>query len=340
VKKILLLLLLANTAHAQAVSDIEVPVVVIGDSDQSIGQTDEALDLANIVQSAAKGVTTVQEAPAIVTVITADEIKDRQFQGIEDLVDTVPGWYRSSVYYSNFPTPLVRGQVQAVQYLHDGLSMFDPQANVPSINRVLPLELVKRVEMITGPGGVLWGSNSLLGILNVITKDAEDVDGIEVGGGLGDGKGDRNMARAYVMAGHVEGKLKLFGHASIETYQGAGFDMPILFFHDALPQPNSANTYGPLTETNQAQSLIIDLNAKITYDKLQLRVSYPTGKMYKPLGLSGNTRSSSTARGSPATRLASPHTSTRSSSCAGSILFKYCRRRSCCRVACRSTPTF
>jgi outer membrane receptor protein involved in Fe transport len=288
VKKILLLLLLANTAHAQAVSDIEVPVVVIGDSDQSIGQTDEALDLANIVQSAAKGVTTVQEAPAIVTVITADEIKDRQFQGIEDLVDTVPGWYRSSVYYSNFPTPLVRGQVQAVQYLHDGLSMFDPQANVPSINRVLPLELVKRVEMITGPGGVLWGSNSLLGILNVITKDAEDVDGVEVGGGLGDGKGDRNMARAYVMAGHVEGKLKLFGHASIETYQGAGFDMPILFFHDALPQPNSANTYGPLTETNQAQSLIIDLNAKITYDKLQLRVSYPTGKMYKPLGLSGN----------------------------------------------------
>jgi outer membrane receptor protein involved in Fe transport len=291
VKKVLLALLVTTSAaNAQpAVSDIEVPVVIIGDNDQSAGQTDEALDLANIVQSAAKGVgSTVQEAPAIVTVVTADEIKDRQFQTIEDLVDTVPGWYRSSVYYSNFPTPLVRGQVQAVQYLHDGLSMFDVQANVPSISRVLPLELVKRVEMITGPGGVLWGSNSLMGILNVITKDAEDVDGIEVGGGLGDGKGDRNMARAYVMAGHVEGKLKMFGHASVETYQGPGFDMPILFFHDALPQPNSANTYGPLAQTNQAQSLIVDLNAKITYDKLQLRVSFPTGKMYKPLGLSGN----------------------------------------------------
>ncbi|HEX7699344.1 MAG TPA: TonB-dependent receptor plug domain-containing protein, partial [Kofleriaceae bacterium] len=205
-KKVLLAMLVSSTAHAQpAVSDIEVPVVIIGDTDQTTGQTDEALDLANIVQSAAKGITTVQEAPAIVTVVTADEIKDRQFQTIEDLVDTVPGWYRSSVYYSNFPTPLVRGQVQAVQYLHDGLSMFDVQANVPSISRVLPLELVKRVEMITGPGGVLWGSNSLLGILNVITKDAEDVDGVEVGGGLGDGRGDRNMARAYVMAGHVEG---------------------------------------------------------------------------------------------------------------------------------------
>jgi outer membrane receptor protein involved in Fe transport len=280
----------ASTASGQPVSDIEVPTVVIdqGSGDSAFGRTDEALDLANIVQSAAKGITTVQEAPAIVTVVTSDEIKDRQFQTLEDLIDTVPGWYRSSLYYSNFPQPLVRGQVQAVQYLHDGLSMFDVQANIPSINRVMPLELVKRVEMITGPGGVLWGSNSLLGILNVITKDAEDVDGVEVGGGLGDGKGDRNMARAYVMAGKVVGKLKLFGHASIESYQGAGFDMPILFFHDALPQPNSANIYGPLTETHQAQSLIVDLTAKLSYDKLQLRFSFPTGKMYKPLGLSGN----------------------------------------------------
>ena len=43
------------------------------------------------------------------------------------------------------------------------------------------METIKRVEMITGPGGVLWGSNSLLGILNVITKDAEDVEGVEIG---------------------------------------------------------------------------------------------------------------------------------------------------------------
>jgi len=278
----------ARAQGAQGVSDIEVPVVIIGDTDQATAQSDEALDLANIVQSAAKGVTTVQEAPAIVTVVTADEIKDRQFQNLEELVDTVPGWYRSSVYYSNFETPLVRGQIQAVQYLTDGLSMFDPQVNLPGINRGVPMEMVKRVEMITGPGGVLWGSNSLLGILNVITKDAEDVDGVEVGGTLGDGPGDKNVARAYAMGGHVDGKWKFFGHASVETYQGAVFDSPILYFHDALPQPNSANTYGPLVSTNQAQSAYIDLTAKVTYDKLQLRVEYPFGRMYKPFGLSGN----------------------------------------------------
>ncbi|HET9622230.1 MAG TPA: TonB-dependent receptor [Kofleriaceae bacterium] len=275
---------------APAATDVEVPVIMLDTGDTAIQGSDEALDLANIVQSAAKGVTTVQEAPAIVTVITADEIRDRQFQDLSELVDSVPGWQRASIYNSTFPVPLVRGQVQAVQFLHDGLSLFDPFVNVASVNQSQPMELIKRVEMITGPGGVLWGSNSLLGILNVITKDAEDVDGVEVGAQGGHGPGDRLMARAYAMVGApnlLDGKLKLFAHASVETYQGPELTDPLLLFHDALPQPNSANIYGPLTRTDQAQSAIVTLDAKVTYDKLQLRVFAPFGSKFNPTGLSG-----------------------------------------------------
>ncbi|MGE5183213.1 MAG: TonB-dependent receptor plug domain-containing protein [Acidobacteriota bacterium] len=282
-------MVVSSSAAAQP-GDIEVPQVVIDSGEQATQASDEALDLANIVQSAAKGVTTVQEAPAIVTVVTADEIKDRQFQSLLEIVDSVPGWSKGGIYHSNFPTPLVRGQVQAVQFLHDGLSMFDPFVNVPSVYRAQPLELVKRVEMITGPGGVLWGSNSLLGILNVITKDAEDVEGVEMGACVGDGPGDRNVARAYVMAGKSDlmgGKLKVFAHGSVESYQGPELALPLLLFHDALPQPNSANTYGPLTTTDEAQSYIITLDGKVTYDKFQIRVFAPFAHMYKPFGFSG-----------------------------------------------------
>lgn len=281
-----------GVAYAQApgpVTDVEVPSVVIEQGDAQNPATDEALDLANIVQSAAKGVTTVQEAPAIVTVVTADEIRDRQFQNLQELIDTVPGWQRATTFHSTFPSVLVRGQIQAVQFLHDGVSLFDPDINVASVGRV-PMELVKRVEMITGPGGVLWGSNSLLGILNLITKDAEDVDGVEVGAQAGSGSGDRLMARTYAMFGAqnlLGGKLKVFAHASFETYQGAQFDMPLLLFHSALPQPNSPNIYGPLTETDRAQSMFVTLDGKVTYGKLQLRVYAPFGQKYNPMGLSG-----------------------------------------------------
>ncbi|MEJ7599851.1 MAG: TonB-dependent receptor [Kofleriaceae bacterium] len=281
---------LAGPAAAQ-VTDIEVPQLVIEQDATTSPAEDEALDLANIVQSAAKGVTTVQEAPAIVTVITAEEIRDRQFQDLPQIYDTVPGWSRVGFAYQNFVSPIVRGQIQAVQFLHDGVSLFDPFANVPATTRMQPLELVKRVEMITGPGGVLWGSNSLLGILNVITKDAEDVEGLEVGGQLGDGRGDRMMARAYAMAGKSDllgGKLKLFAHGSVETFQGPEMTLPLLLFHGALPQPNSANVYGPLTGTDQARSLLVNLNAKVGYGKWQLRVSVPFSQRYNPSGLSGN----------------------------------------------------
>ncbi|HSK05076.1 MAG TPA: TonB-dependent receptor [Kofleriaceae bacterium] len=275
-----------------SVSDVEVPAVVLDPGDAATGpRVDDALDLANIVQSAAKGVTTVQEAPAIVTVVTADEIRDRQFRDLQQLYDTVPGWQTVGLYHSAFYTPLVRGQVQAVQYLHDGLSLFDPFVNVPAATRALPMELVKRVEMITGPGGVLWGSNSLLGILNVITKDAEDLEGVEVGASVGHGPGDRYAARAYAMAGGtglLGGKLKAFAHGSVETFQGPELTLPLLLYHGALPQPNSANLYGPLTATDQAQSMMVSLTGKLTYGKLQLRVAVPFGRKYNPAGLSGN----------------------------------------------------
>jgi outer membrane receptor protein involved in Fe transport len=288
-----LLILLAMTATAAAqVSDVEVPTIVMETSETGKGTTeDESLDIANIVQSAAKGVTTIQEAPAIVTVVTADDIRDRQIQNLIELADTVPGWQRIGLTHSFFPIPIVRGQVQAVQFLQDGLSVFDPFANMPTITRQQPMEVIKRVEMITGPGGVLWGSNSLLGIMNVITKDAEDLEGVEVGSSIGHGKGDRLMARAYLMAGKsnfLDGKLKLFGHGSVETYQGAEFDMPLLLFHQPLPQPNSANTFGPLTGSDQKQSLVVHLDGKATIGKLKIRAQYPLGRTYKPLGLSGN----------------------------------------------------
>jgi outer membrane receptor protein involved in Fe transport len=291
-KKVLFALLVATApAAAQPANDVEVPTIVMEQNAEASQSSDEALDLANIVQSAAKGVTTVQEAPAIVTVVTSDEIRDRQFQNLTELVDTVPGWGRVGLAHSNFQIPMVRGQSFAVQFLQDGLSMFDPFVNVPSVGPEQPMELIKRVEMITGPGGVLWGSNSLMGILNVITKDAEDVEGVETGLQLGDGDGDRMYARAYAMGGKSDlagGKAKLFLHGSVTTYQGAGFQNPLLEYHSALPQPNSQNVYGPLATSQQPQTLVVNLDGKLTIGKLVFRIAAPFGTMYTPMGLSGD----------------------------------------------------
>lgn len=281
----------AAAAQNQGVTDIEVPSIVIDNNDAAAPVApDESIDLANIVRSAAKGITTVQEAPAIVTVIDSDEIRDRQFHDFQQIINTVPGWSRMGYWYSTVESVLVRGQVQAVQFLQDGVALFDPGSHVPALFRTVPLEVIKRVEMITGPGGVLWGSNSLMGIINVITKDAEDVEGIEVGGAIGDGIGDRRAGRAYLLAGvsDIAGtKLKLFAHAGVESYKGAGVTLPLLLYRASIPQPSTPNVYGPLTLSDQKRSLVLNLDGKITYDKLQLRWQFPLGAMYRPAGLAG-----------------------------------------------------
>ena len=283
----------AQPALAQDDSiDIEIPVVVLdtGEVQQGGPAEDTQLDLANIVQSAAKGVTTVQEAPAIVTVITQDEIKDRQLQTLDQIVDTVPGWLRLGAVHNLFPYPLARGQLQAAIFLHDGVSLFDPVTNVPSVHRQQAIETIKRVELITGPGGVLWGSNSLLGIINVITKDAEDVDGVEVGGQIGDGNGDRQMARAYVMAGMpdlAKGKVKLWLHGAFETYLGPGMELPYNGFTSPLPQPNAPNLYGPMITAEPPRSYLFDLGLKLTVGNLQFRGQFPIQDRHTPFGFPG-----------------------------------------------------
>lgn len=275
------------------VPDVEVPTVVLDTITDQAGPvaTDDEADLANIVLSAAKGITTVQEAPAIVTVVTADEIGDRQFGNIESILDTVPGFYRASPLNGQFPVPLVRGTAQSITFLHDSISLFDPAVNAPTTSRFLPVELIKRVEVITGPGGVLWGSNSLMGIVNVITKDADDVDGVEAGATVGHGDGDRRMLHAYAMAGAPDlfgGKVKLFAHGSFETFQGVKNEMPMVVTNLQLPQPTGPSVFGPLVSSEQQQSYLFNLNGKVTIGKLQLRVSFPFGERRTPATLGGN----------------------------------------------------
>ena len=50
---------------------------------------------------------------------------------------------------------------------------------------VLPLKMISRVEVIRGPGSALYGADAVAGVINVITKTADDIEGTEVGGRLG-----------------------------------------------------------------------------------------------------------------------------------------------------------
>ena len=276
--------IIAGPAHAQM---MEPPILVFDTGPEDEGH----VELSTLVRTAGRRLTTIQEAPAIVTVATEAEIKARGDRSIQDLVDGVPGWMSLGAFYHVFPYVLVRGQVQAVLNLDDGMSLFDEGLNAAALGKTFAPERIKRVEFVTGPGGVLWGANALLGVMNSIGKSGRDVDGWETSIGVGTGPGAPNALRGYVMYGTTEalgGKMELFVHASVESYDSAEYEMPGYVYSPPFPQPDGPAIYGGPETTNTPRSLLAMFDGKAEIGDFTLSWMLPVARQYNPLGLAGN----------------------------------------------------
>ena len=283
---------LFTTARASA-QDVALPEPVADPGTQKPGQSepdialdvDREIDLANVVTAAAKGVTTVQEAPAIITIITSDEIKARGHQYVLDALSTVPGWYTQHAIGDQVENPSVRGTTQAFLLMRDGLSLFDPWGNISWVGRSQPIETVKRIEVVTGPGGVLWGANSFLGIANLITKDAEDVNGLELAAGYGDGQGNKQDFKAYALFGKTffGGKLKIFQHLSFESFIGQEVNIPQFLVSTPAPQPAGIAYFAANRGGDPDRSWMAMVDGKFSYGPISLYYMVPFGDTHPNL---------------------------------------------------------
>lgn len=247
------------------------------------------IDIADRVLSAAKQVTTVQEASSIITVVRADEIANRGYRTITQLLEVIPGWQMAVTGGTLFPVPMVRGTAQAALLLRDGVSMFEPTFNITSFNRSIPLETLKRVEVVTGPGGVLWGANSFLGIVNLISKDPDDINGIEVGLGYGDGEGTRQDMRGFVLFGKnfkfKRGpQLGVVFHISAETYFDQAYSGLLALSSNPAPLPAGPWVWDGISTANPARAFLVNIDGKLNYGPISLTYSIPFGQLNSSLG--------------------------------------------------------
>ncbi len=154
----------------------------------------------------------------------------------------------------------------------DGRSVYTPlHAGVFWDAQNILLEDLERIEIVSGPGGSLWGANAVNGVINIITKDARETQGTYVSAGAGSflrdfaairyggGNGSNVFYRVY--AQH-------FDHNDIRTAAGArGTDQWNLtqggFRMDYLPFEGSTFTlqgdlYGGEYQTRQATNSTLD----------------------------------------------------------------------------------
>jgi outer membrane receptor for ferrienterochelin and colicins len=165
-------------------------------------------DLLNpAVWVATKSALHVAQTPAVVTVITADEIQARGYTSLADVLRSVPGFY--DVYDGVTHNVGIRGVNGGQNASGSGLKlMIDGQAvgYGPSSGNffgeeLIPIQVVERVEIIRGPASALYGADAFLGAINVITRSGESTQGVQLIGHGALARGHPGGGGGLVMGG-------------------------------------------------------------------------------------------------------------------------------------------
>ncbi len=127
--------------------------------------------------------------PAAISVLTSDQIHQSGLRTIPDLLRLIPGVNVSQIDSSQWAIGIrgFQGKLsKSVLVLIDGRSVYTPLfAGVYWDMQDVMIEDIDCIEVIRGPGGTIWGSNAVDGVINIITKNARDTHGALVTAGTG-----------------------------------------------------------------------------------------------------------------------------------------------------------
>lgn len=158
-------------------------------------------DLGNLaITSVSKRPEPLSGAPTSIYVITADEIRRSGAASLPEALRLAPNLHVAQAYEGGYAIS-ARGfnssSANKLLVLIDGRSVYTPlYAGVFWDVQNPMLEDIERIEVISGPGGTLWGLNAVNGVINVITRPAGQTIGWLATAGAGN-----RLARAAARQG-------------------------------------------------------------------------------------------------------------------------------------------
>jgi iron complex outermembrane recepter protein len=169
-----------------------------GAKQKAVDLTNQSLeDLMNIkVVSVSKTDQSVARTAAAIFVITQEDIHRSGATSIPDLLRMVPGMDVAQIDANTWAIS-ARGFNERfgneLFVMVDGRSIYTPSFGGVYWEALdIPLEDIERIEVIRGPGGSIWGTNAVNGVINIITKKASETKGALVtagGGNIDQGSG-------------------------------------------------------------------------------------------------------------------------------------------------------
>lgn len=222
-----------------------------------------SMSLEELMQVEITGSTLTPEslktAPSAVTVFTQQELKRMGLDTLGELMNLVPGFqlYRSSGSSMEMPFSSRGrriGQTPAeILVMIDGQRFDSPRSSGnATLAPAYPLKHIEKVEFIRGPGAAIYGSNAMMGVINIVTMSG--VNDLSIG------YGSYNRRLAYVQATQTynDMTLDLLGH--IEADDGDSFNVQDTF------SVNSIDTDDPRK--------LADVKLKFSWKDTQINIQH------------------------------------------------------------------
>lgn len=138
------------------------------------------------VKSASKYWQDIMDAPSSVSIISSQDIKDYGYKTLYDALQNVRGFYLSND--RNYTYLGVRGFSRPTDYNNRILILVNGQrlneniyGSVDLGNGTYPdLSTIEQIEIVRGPGSVLYGNNAMFAVINLITKTGADVNAFKI----------------------------------------------------------------------------------------------------------------------------------------------------------------
>ncbi len=165
---------------------------------------------------------TLRRAPAVTTVITAEDIATMGATDLDQVLETVPGIHVSRNAIAYAPVYIIRGigsgpSNPQVLMLQNGIPLTTMYTGDAGNSRgITPVENIARIEIIRGPGSALYGADAYSGVINIITKTSGDVQGTQAGLRVG----SFDTRSAWILHGGSLGDVDMAAFLRVGTSDG------------------------------------------------------------------------------------------------------------------------
>lgn len=151
--------------------------------------------------SAAKHEMEMADVPMSVSVVDGEAVTKSDAATVADLLEDVPGVQVSTNGPAGMKYVNIRGEGNSrTVILIDGQKISE-QKSMEGIPILAAVQDIERVEVVKGPASVLYGSNAIGGVVNIITKKGAKEDGVHGSVGLRGDSGTHGIDQYYSLDG-------------------------------------------------------------------------------------------------------------------------------------------